>query len=135
MIKFKPGQEPRVFAYRNLHKDCFSFKDCKTGRVTYRGKIAVMRDVKFAVGIKGRLKVILEKSKNVHAGIRGYLTQLGGPGVGTLGPEIAYNPYKSGNFYFKESGCPVYEADAVILLDNKVYLLEHTWASDAREDS
>lgn len=121
---FSPGEEPRVFAYRNLHRDCFSLRDTKTGRVIFRETCILMRDVTFAVGKAGRLKVIKERRKNVHAGVRGRVLKLGGVDIDTSDwEEVTYNPYKSASFYIKSTGLEIKEAALVLLLDNRIYLL------------
>lgn len=124
---FSPGEEPRVFAYRNLHRDCFSLRDTKTGRVTYRETCVLMRNVTFAVGKAGRLKVIKERKKNVHAGVRGHVIRLGGvlDIDKNAWEQVTYNPYKSASFYIKSTGLEIKEAALVLLLDNRIYLLNN----------
>ena len=123
---FKKGSEPRVFAYRNLHRDCFSLRDTKTGRVTYRETCVLMKDVTFSVGKSGRLKVIKEKRKNVHAGVRGHVIRMGDRAIDidkSQWEEITYNPYFLDSFVLKSDSTPISRAALVLLVDNRIFLL------------
>ena len=103
----------KVFVYFNLHKKLWSVKSLEgslKGLVIARTPHIVLRDVQPKVSQKGRERVLREKRKNVHAGLVGDLTEETAltlwklPEYRELLPqnEITYNPYKSGNFYYRQ---------------------------------
>jgi len=59
----------RVFVYRNIHKNCLSVRNVKTGLVMAHVDSITLKNVKFKVSAKGRERVLKEKAKNVHAGV------------------------------------------------------------------
>jgi len=64
----------RVFTYRNLAKKCWSVRAENgedKGRVWLRGQVVSMSAVVPVVGEAGRQRVLRERRKNVHAGLRG----------------------------------------------------------------
>lgn len=68
---------PKVFVYRNLQRNCWSVKALdghNKGRVVLHCTAIQLEDAKFTVSEKGRQRVILEKQKNVHAGVVGMLS-------------------------------------------------------------
>jgi len=86
-------QAKPVLAYRNIHKNCISVK--QGSLVVCHAQNVVLENATFVVGEKGRDRVRTERSKNVHAFIKGTvvnpvqsLTQLD-----YRWPEITYNPY------------------------------------------
>lgn len=104
----------RVFIYFNLHRKMWSVKALEgpqKGRVIARTPHIVLRDVQPRVSQKGRERVLREKRKNVHAGLVGDLAEKTAltlwklPEYRELLPEneITYNPYKSGNFYYRQT--------------------------------
>jgi hypothetical protein len=88
----------RVFCYRNLNRKgvVWSVRDVKTGLVIDRAEQVILKDVTFHVSQKGRARVLKEKRKNVHAGVKGTrmkrLPQVHG------WTRAEYNPYKAGHF-------------------------------------
>ena len=64
----------KVDVYKNLHKDIWSVRNRKTGRVITHKKLVHVRDASFVVQPAGRNKVLAEKRKNVHAFVRGQLS-------------------------------------------------------------
>lgn len=107
----------KVEVYWNLHKDCFSVRDCKTGRVIKHAKELFLTDVKFVVRQAGRRKVLQEKRKNVHAFVRGNLVQDHfRPLAGACKTGYAtYNPYKYETFVDYETKIPLDTMPAVNL--------------------
>lgn len=102
------GEE--VFAYRNLHRDEWSVQ--VDGLIVGHADELVIENPKFVVREGGRQRVIREGRKNVHAGIRGILSD------GRLeAPEgrVSYNPYRAGHFYRVDSQEPIHEAHSVLL--------------------
>lgn len=94
----------KVFVYFNLHKKLWSVKALEgpeKGRVVCRSGYVTLRDVQPRVSQAGRERVLREKRKNVHAGLVG---EWDFSSCHELLPEteITYNPYKSGNFYYRQ---------------------------------
>lgn len=89
--------------YRNLHKQMWSVKSSKTGRVVESMKDFIAEDVRFLVGKSGNTRVLKEKRKNVHA----YLCSDEVHAVHeTLlilpkSIQISYDPYLANQFFFK----------------------------------
>ena len=94
--RYKIDYSKKVFVYKNLHKDCWSIK--QDGLVKAHTEEVRMWDCAFQVNAKGRAKVLEEKRKNVHAGIKGYLDDFHGVDPADLGKEVTYNPYKYDSF-------------------------------------
>ena len=94
----------KVFVYWNLHKNCFSVKALtgeQRGRVVAHLDSLEMREVKPRVSQAGRLRVINEKKKNVHAGLVGYILALEAPEI--FG-NLYYNPYELESFINRNTG-------------------------------
>ena len=121
-MKEKLETGDRIEVYRNLHKDCFSIR--KNGRVVkhlFNDEKLDMEDVKFAVQPAGRVKVLRERKKNVHAFVRGtYISK----GLAAWQSVASYNPYKYGHFFtsFGGNASPIYEARRATLSDGKVFV-------------
>lgn len=62
----------RVFVYWNLTKKIWSVRNEKTGRIVAHLPELTVQNCNFVVSQAGRERVIREKSKNVHAGVRGF---------------------------------------------------------------
>ena len=120
---------PKVAIYRNLHKNCLSVQSRE--RVDYGKVIAYCKSIfvkrpKFIVREKGRLKVLKESRKNVHAFIVGecpslelwsWLRDIKMGGNPTT--KVFYNPYKYSTFVDKD-GNPVHKARAVLVNTNYI---------------
>ena len=120
---------PKVAIYRNLHKNCLSVQSRE--RVDYGKVIAYCKSIfvkrpKFIVREKGRLKVLEEGRKNVHAFIVGecpslelwsWLRDIKMGGNPTT--KVFYNPYKYSTFVDKD-GNPVHKARAVVVNTNYI---------------
>lgn len=116
-----------VFIYFNLHKKLFSLKDWKTKRVTGHADTFILQDVEFKVSAKGRARVLREKCKNVHAGLRGKVIV-----TNSFQPtwffennkdfvELTYNPYKYDSFVVKSTGQPITHAHKVIGIGRRLF--------------
>lgn len=101
----------RVFVHWNLHRDCYSVKDARSGRVIGYADDLVVEVAKFVVQPAGRDKTRREKRKNVHAGVRGLLSGKIGSRVGTL---VTYNPYLHDSFVTRKDQ-PIYAAKTVVM--------------------
>ena len=98
----------KVFVYFNLHKKMWSVKALEgpeKGRVVARTGYVELENVRPRVSQKGRERVLREKRKNVHAGLVGEWVGYGVSVYNVPLPEneITYNPYKSGNFYYRQT--------------------------------
>ena len=121
---------PKVAVYRNLQKNCLSIQSRERenyGLIMGYCKSIFIRRPKFIVREKGRLKVLKEGRKNVHAFIVGecpslkqwswqdrYVTMGGNPTT-----KVFYNPYKYSTFVDKD-GNPVHKARAVVVNANYI---------------
>jgi hypothetical protein len=108
-----------VKVYRNLHKNCFSIVDAKTGRVISHEDSFTLRDAVFRIQPAGQRKVRIEKKKNVHAYVKGVYTsgnQLEGELV-----TVSYNPYLDDHFRLP-GGIKVLMSDCVYFADGKSYI-------------
>lgn len=105
-----------VQVYRNLHRGGYSVMSLEPG--TY-GKVidhadkVIISNPRFVVQPAGRKRVIKEGRKNVHAFIRGELSD---HNPCTCLFPITYNPYRCGSFV-DSKGEPVYTG-AVAVLDS-----------------
>lgn len=103
----------RAFIYWNLHKHVYSCKNTRTGRVEAHARQVVIRDAEFVVSEAGRVRVLRERSKNVHAGVRG-TCELPTEELSLRGwTKVTYNPYKYDSFVRASDEAPVIGADEV----------------------
>lgn len=116
----------RVEVYRNLHKTCWSVRDVKTGLVIDHVDSIHIQNATLVVQPAGRKKVLKEQKKNVHAFIRGTISDA----PITLAEKITYNPYKRGAFVLADSGEPINHA-CHVYLDNHGKAYTGTLASPA----
>jgi len=107
----------KVFVYRNLRKNLYSVKGPK-GRVIDYVDYLLLKNVKYCVGKKGRERVLREKQKNVHAGLRGivihYLKFIPYNNANCSASKVSYNPYENETF-IREDGSPIERSDFAIL--------------------
>ena len=115
-MSYKVGDYVQV--YYNLHKKCFSVCSRKGKVIGYTDQIS-LRDVKFFVSESGRKRVLKEKQKNVHAKVRGFVTNQTEP----CGEEVRYNPYLFSSFVFSKTEEPVFEAEKVFLRGSSIWAL------------
>lgn len=106
----------KVFVYYNLHKHVWSIKDVKTNKVIGYTDRIVLKDVEYKVSKAGRERVLREKMKNVHAGVKGIVVDMNLNAED--GVAITYNPYKYETFVNKKDETPVFN-DALVLMDNR----------------
>ena len=111
----------KVEVYKNLHKNCWSVRDNKTGKVIDYVVNIHLADAKLVVRPAGRKRVLREQRKNVHAFIKGDITTVGGVPIDIC--EVVYNPYEHMSFIEKVSGKPIHNAKNVFLTSlGKVYV-------------
>ena len=120
----------QVAIYRNLQKNCLSIQSRERenyGKIIGYCKSIFLKRPKFVVREKGRLRVLKEGRKNVHAFIVGecpslkqwswqdrYVTM-----AGNSTTKVFYNPYKYSTFVDKD-GNPVHKARAVVVNANSI---------------
>lgn len=103
----------KVFIYFNLHKKCWSIR--------YKGKVIghtdniCLKNVQFKVSQSGRLRVLQEQRKNVHAGCYGTIESFHLAQERQGWTPVTYNPYKFETFVTKSDNQPVYQADMVTM--------------------
>jgi len=103
----------KVEVYYNLHKNVFSVRH--KGKVLYHRRYVALTDVTFAVQPAGRKKVIDTGQKNVHAFVRGTLTNYSDISHTNLSNEVTYNPYKYETFVSKDNEKPIFNSKSVFL--------------------
>ena len=92
-VRYRLDLSRPVRVYRNLTRDCYSIQ--QDGLVKAHADSAALEDVAWKVGQKGRLRVIREQAKNVHAFAVGHLV----PATTALdAAPVKYNPYKMDSF-------------------------------------
>jgi hypothetical protein len=103
---------PLVRCYRNLHRKVWSVKR-GNDPVVHRASL-VLKDVVFRVWASGRLRVLREKRKNVHAFACGQMLEDEFLERGDEVP-LSYNPQRAPLFYRKDTGEFVTGADYLAL--------------------
>ena len=104
----------QVMIYKNLHNGLFSVK--QGGLVVAHIDSVFLASVSFKVNESGRIRVIREQKKNVHAFIVGYIVSVNHTPMSLLKRAITYNPYTFNYFYFKDNG-----NEAILNNNNLVY--------------
>lgn len=113
----------KVFVYCNLHKHCWSVKALEgdyKGRVIGHYHSIVLSDGLLRVSQAGRIRVLKEKRKNVHAGCQGeiLISNETLPDCLTW-REVTYNPYKYDSFVFKYNPQIQVDKFKYCLMENK----------------
>ena len=110
----------RIQLYRNLHKKgyVYSIRDKSSKLVIGYTSEIILTDVTFHVGQKGRLRVLKENRKNVHAFIEGEL------GIQVnfrhIGRNVTYNPYLYNTFVQSDNDLPIYRAKRVTIRGKEI---------------
>ena len=103
----------KVEVYFNLHKRIFSVR--QNGLIVAHTDAIVLTDVVFNVSEPRRQEVLRTKRKNVHATVRGYISNVSS---GIL-YGVTYNPYKHSTFIFRGSKKPIYKCDYIDMVVTK----------------
>ena len=112
----------RVEVYKNLHTGTWSVRQCSTGLVIDHPTSAIISGAEFVVQPSGRDRVLRERVKNVHAFVRGVITQEATPQDSLLLlEEITYNPYKMSSFMVKSNEQKIVHSDYVVLNEIGVF--------------
>ena len=121
----KIDRSRKVEVYFNLHKKCWSIRPA--GVPVVHADFIEIKDPQFVVQQGGNARVRREKKKNVHAFVRGYLTER----VGIFPKNqklVTYNPYKHTSFVERGSGKPICSAQyAVLDITDKQPLVAALW--------
>ena len=121
----KIDRSKKVEVYFNLHKKCWSVR--QAGVPVVHTDFIEIKDPQFVVQQGGNARVRREKKKNVHAFVRGYLTNR----VGIFPKKqklVTYNPYKHTSFVERGSEKPICSAEyAVLDITDKKPLVEALW--------
>lgn len=122
----QPGDDiGRVDVYYNLHKRLWSCRCRKSGRVIRHSRvICAPFESAFVVRESGRLLVLQERRKNVHAfaridqGLTSDNVEEWGAFVASQEGliEVSYNPYRGGSFYRKDTGADVGRCSSLLML-------------------
>lgn len=112
----------KVFCYRNLHHKgvVWSVKNTKTGLVVDRATTVHISNAHLKVSQAGRLRVLKEKRKNVHAGIQGRRIKKSPPNL--VWVRASYNPYKVNTFVLNGTNTPILNAKYVKLTKTGCYV-------------
>ena len=110
----------KVEVYFNLHKQLFSVRSYKNGRVFAHATMIRIKDPMFVVRQSGRKQVLREQKKNVHAFVRGKICYVANHefdvcddvpnAVDDQTTSVIYNPYKYASFVEYNTEMPVYSA-------------------------
>lgn len=121
-------QGQKVKVYKNLTNGLWSIKDSKSGLVLGHAPSVSLVNAKFSVGEKGRLRVIEEKKKYVHAYIIGeYMgTTTDSELMKFSYIDVTYNPFKDTHFTLKsDRTIKLTKASEVLLNENSVFANAH----------
>ena len=118
--RYEIDYDKKVFVYKNLQKDCWSIKQNGLVKAHSDGQDILLYECNMVVNKKGRDRVLKEKRKNVHAGVKGYLKPpIPEYNTWTDGhvdfKKITYNPYKYRSFVDSETESPVWGSPFVVM--------------------
>jgi hypothetical protein len=100
-----------VYIYRNLHKNCLSVQ--QDGLVKCYVFRILLEDAEFRVSEAGRTKVRETKNKNVHAKVKGLVSNITEEEFPLSWIRCFYDPYVTDAFTEMQSGRHVASADLV----------------------
>jgi hypothetical protein len=117
-INIMAQSKAKFYIYWNLHKQCWSVK--------FKGKVIEhvyntirVWNAEYKVSEAGRLRVIKEKRKNVHAYVACsfYVVTETEPSWPTWPSwvEVYYNPYKVQTFVRMDDREPIYKSDSAVM--------------------
>jgi hypothetical protein len=106
-----------VFVYRNTVKQCWSVRDCATGRLLtaddprgpgHRDELA-LAICAFHVGARGRARMLETGKRTIHAGVFGLvLPSHEAPKSGWV--TVTYRPHEGPTFYEVATATPIHLA-------------------------
>jgi hypothetical protein len=113
-----------VFVYRNIRTKTYSIKDMKSGLVIDRRDSGfLIQAAELIVSKAGRDRVLREKVKNVHAGVRGYLIENIPDDIieKTTKVQLYYNPYTCSSFKRMDNNCDIKSCSIVLFKSNGIF--------------
>jgi hypothetical protein len=113
----------RVEVYWNLHRREFSIKSLeepKRGIVVDYSSTVLLRAATPRVSESGRRRVLRDRKRNVHAGIRGTLVSIAPQEFD--GRQVRYNPYEDDTFVFTIGGAPYTGSGEAYFHNGMVYV-------------
>lgn len=111
----------KYYIYRNLHTKGFSVK--YKGIVIARDDYFIGENVVFKVSEAGRQRVLVEKTKNVHAyAVCDKYSSAGSNEEIDINRIVSYNPYTAAHFVCDNK--KIENAEQVIFAKGKCYLLK-----------
>jgi hypothetical protein len=127
VIEMEETQSKPVKAeiYRNLHRGGFSIRSCRTGLVVGYTDDIVVRNAKLVVQPGGRRRAMEQRKRNVHAFVRGEITEIAevaAEATASTTAEVTYNPFRNETFVRRDTGEPVTEAECIVLRGGKAYI-------------
>lgn len=123
----------RVFVYRNLHKNCLSVRDVKTGLVVAHVDSIVLKNVKFKVSKSGRERVLREKRKNVHAGVEGEWDKAAPSPDLSECSRVLYDPYRFSSFVREDTLEPQKGCSCAFVTIRGVFIHDKTATTRSEE--
>lgn len=119
---FQIGDKVKV--YKNIHKDCYSIVDHKSGLVVGYADYVCLKDAKTHINQNGRKRVVDRKRKEVHAYLVGTFAGCQFAIAEQDTPyQLYYNPYKTEHFVNKQTKEAVHTARLVRLEPQQVKYL------------
>lgn len=109
-----------IEVYFNLHKKVFSIRDTKTKRVIAHSPYVQLSECEFKVSEAGRQRVLREKTKNVHAYIKGKFESFEERNIEDLKSGY-YDPYIVETFVDRSSKEKLEKANFVYCENKKVW--------------
>ena len=104
----------KVKVYRNLNNGKISIQ--QSGLIVGHCDKIILQSCEFIVNQSGRLRVVNEKRKNVHAFITGYVS--GNLEISSKRLPVTYNPYRFDSFVMVDSTKPVKKATMASVSSN-----------------
>ena len=124
--RYHLDKDRSVEVYRNLHRNCYSIK--QDGLVKAHADELTLNHCTFHVNANGRERVRETKRKEVHAWIKGFLSDIMPVDPPKWFDQVFYNPYKNDTFMHRvETGamsatfCEIVKANTVTLTPDGVY--------------
>lgn len=110
----------RVEVYKNLRNGLYSIRSLKTKRVIGHASSVFITKATFRVSKAGRTKVLETRQKNVHAFVRGILSDFNVIRDHSEKP-IRYNPYLFETFVLAYDSTAIFTSDYCYLgMDNRL---------------
>jgi hypothetical protein len=122
-MKIDPNKKIEV--YFNLHKKTWSVR--QSGRVVGHTDYIQVKNPQYVVSQKGNERVRREKKKNVHAFVRGYVTE-SLPYMPNRQKFVSYNPYKNNSFVIRNTNDSICSSPfAALEVINQKPMVEALW--------